>query len=262
MIPGPLDSGPAPDLTYALFMAAGGAILAASALRDAQRHGVPTGDVLRLFVLSWLAGWAGARVWFVLEHRSLLDGPAWRGILHPGLGGFSSYGGLLSGLAAAAIYAHFAKLPLRKLSDVAARALCFFGVAARLGCFFTGCCYGRPAALPWAVAAAPGTLAARRFGDPVALHPVQLYEAAAVALIAWLASGRPPHFPGATFLRVAASYSLVRLLLDVFRGDFRPAAAGFSLTQWFSLAVLVASIGLLCSPWRNSCLLRAPCSRS
>lgn len=260
MIPGPLDSGPAPALTYALFMAAGGAMLAASALRDAGRHGVAAGDVLRLFVFSWLAGWAGARVWFVVEHRRLLDGPAWRWILHPGLGGFSSYGGLLSGLAAAAIYAHLAKLPLRKLSDVAARSLCFFGVAARLGCFFAGCCYGRPAALPWAVAAAPGSLAARRFGDSVSLHPVQLYEAAAVALIARLACGRPPHLPGATFLRVAASYSLVRLLLDVFRGDVRPAAAGLSVTQWFSLAVLVVSIGLSWTLWRNSCL--APYSRS
>ncbi|MCS6953932.1 MAG: prolipoprotein diacylglyceryl transferase [Bryobacteraceae bacterium] len=247
----PLDSGLSPATAWALFMAAGGAMLATWGLRDAPRHGVSREHVLALFLLSWLAGWAGARVWFVIEHRELLREPLWRWILHPSLGGFSSYGGLLSGLAAAGVYARSAKLPLRKLADTAARGLCFFGVAARLGCFFAGCCYGRPTALPWAVSAAPGTLAARRFGDFAALHPVQLYEAAAVVLIGWLAAARPASFAGATFLRVAASYSAVRLFVDALRGDAHLIAGGLPSNQWISLMILALSAGLLWAARRD-----------
>ena len=50
----------------------------------------------------------------------------------------------------------------------------------RIGCFLVGDDYGRPSDLPWAVAFPEG-----RPPTSVPVHPTQLYEAAALAVIAW-----------------------------------------------------------------------------
>ncbi len=246
----PLLAGPSGAVTpvYPLLMAVGGFLLGIATVRAGDRCRVRRDRILGLFLVAWLAGWAGARLWYVVEHRQYLESSLGRWVLDPAFGGFSSYGGLLAGLAAGALYGCLMRLPLRRLADAVAPGLCLFGVAARFGCFFAGCCHGRPAALPWAVSAAPGSPAARRFGEGATLHPTQLYEAAAVALIGWFAARRPSEFPGGTFLRVAASYSLARLLLDRFRGDARADGALLSVSQWTSLAVLAVAAALM---WRG-----------
>jgi phosphatidylglycerol:prolipoprotein diacylglycerol transferase len=222
-------------------MALGGLLLGAAILQAGARCQARRDLLLGLFLVSWLAGWAGARLWFVAEHRHYLQGSFGRWVFDPSFGGFSSYGGLLAGLAAGALYGLLTGLPVRRLADSAALGLCLFGVAARFGCFFAGCCHGRPTSLPWAVRAEPGTPAARRFGDYAAVHPTQLYEAAAVALIGGFAARRFSAVPGGTFLRVAASYSLARLWLDPLRGDARGQGAGLSATQWAGLVVLAVA---------------------
>ncbi|HXG35289.1 MAG TPA: prolipoprotein diacylglyceryl transferase family protein [Bryobacteraceae bacterium] len=243
---------------YAPLMALGGFLLGIVAVRAGERCQVRRDHVLGLFLVAWLAGWAGARLWFVVEHRQYLESSLGRWVLDPAFGGFSSYGGLLAGLAGGALYGHLMRLPLRRLADAVAPGLCLFGVAARFGCFFAGCCHGRPAALPWAVSAAPGSPAARRFGDGATLHPAQLYEAAAVALIGWFAARRPSEVSGGTFLRVAASYCLARLLLDRFRGDARADGDVLSVAQWTSLAVLAVAAALM---WRGRSAWRGAGSR-
>jgi phosphatidylglycerol---prolipoprotein diacylglyceryl transferase len=51
----------------------------------------------------------------------------------------------------------------------------------RIGCFLVGDDYGRPSDLPWAVAFPEGLPP-----TTVPVHPTQLYEAAALAALAWL----------------------------------------------------------------------------
>jgi len=102
----------------------------------------------------------------------------------------------------------------------------------RFGCFFAGCCWGRPCDLPWAVTfpshgAGPGT------GVPVGvpLHPTQLYEAGAeillcVGLCWWLLHRRA--FIGQVALVYLASYAIVRGVLEHFRADYRGALGPLS----------------------------------
>ena len=63
----------------------------------------------------------------------------------------------------------------------AAPALAIGHAIGRLGCFMVGDDYGRPSDLPWAVAFPEG-----RPPTSVPVHPTQLYEAAALVVIAWL----------------------------------------------------------------------------
>ena len=57
-------------------------------------------------------------------------------------------------------------------------------VVGRLGCFLAGCCYGTETTVPWGVVFT-NPLALENVGTPldVPLHPTQLYEAGAEALI-------------------------------------------------------------------------------
>ncbi len=113
-----------------------------------------------------------------------------------------------------------------------ARAADYFAVAVpmghaigRVGCFFAGCCHGRPP------------------------HPVQLYEAAGLALIAWSCSGalagveagaRPV---GSAFRCYALFYGLLRLMLDPLRGDGRPERwLGLSHQQGLALAIIALAV--------------------
>ena len=84
----------------------------------------------------------------------------------------------------------------------------------------------------------------------VPLHPAQLYEAAATALVAaWLyARSRRPHGEGEILGWYLALYSAARFLIEFFREHQQPPpveAAPLTWTQWIALALCAAGIGLL-----------------
>ena len=62
----------------------------------------------------------------------------------------------------------------------AAPALAVGHAIGRIGCFLVGDDYGRPSDLPWSVAFPEGLPP-----TSVRVHPTQLYEAAALAVVAW-----------------------------------------------------------------------------
>jgi len=230
--------------SYAVLMAAGACLFMLLAARNADRLGLPWRGTLRLLVVAYVAGWLGARLVFVIEHRSLLPGSVWAWLANPSLGGFSSYGGVLVGAACAAVHARFLHLPPLAVLDAGAVGLCLFGIGARLGCFLAGCCHGAPTSLPWGVLFPAGSPASVRYpGMPV--HPSQLYESVALALLATFLALRPSQFPGERFLQLAACYSGARLLLDGLRGDVAAAYWLLDAAQWISVVVLFVSLSLL-----------------
>ncbi len=111
--------------------------------------------------------------------------------------------------------------------DVIAPAVAAFHSIAKTGCFFAGCCYGTECNLPWSVAIA---------GTSVALHPVQLYESAAIAAIGlflfWLFRQKPPiGMIGAAYLSL---YGLDRFLAEFVRADSVAYCGGLSISQYFA----------------------------
>src|SRR5574338_1287705 len=89
-------------------------------------------------------------------------------------GGFA--GGVLAGLAVM----QWKRLPKMAVFAAATPALAVGHAIGRIGCFLVGDDYGRPSNLPWAVAFPQGLPP-----TTVPVHPTQLYEAAALAVIAW-----------------------------------------------------------------------------
>lgn len=112
----------------------------------------------------------------------------------------------------------------------------------RIGCFLGGCCYGKPAGWAPGVVFPAGSLPFERYGS-LPLHPVQLYEAAFLLLLALLLFfwARERAFP-----LYLIGYGAGRFLLEFLRGDDRGCLLpGLSPAQAISLLLIAVGIVLL-----------------
>jgi phosphatidylglycerol:prolipoprotein diacylglycerol transferase len=96
-------------------------------------------------------------------------------------GGLSWFGGLMGGVGTGLWMLHRRGVPLVPALASATPALAVGHAIGRIGCCLVGDDYGRPSDLPWAVAFPEG-----RPPTVLRVHPTQLYEAAALAVIAWI----------------------------------------------------------------------------
>jgi phosphatidylglycerol:prolipoprotein diacylglycerol transferase len=135
------------------------------------------------------------------------------------------------------------------MCDIFAPAIALGHVVGRLGCYFAGCCYGRPTSLPWGITF-HDPFAASYVGTPlgVPLHPTQLYEAGAELLILGVLlfaekKGRP--FAGRTFWAYMLLYAVSRFVIEIFRGDERGMIIGLSTSQFISVVLAPLSIAML-----------------
>jgi len=215
--------------------------------RQAKREGLDSGRITDMAVFVLIAGLLGAKLLLlVLEWRTYARNPLdllWSG------GVF--YGGLLGGVLVAWWYARRHRLPGWRTADVLAPGVAVGQAIGRLGCFAAGCCWGKPAQVPWAVTFTD-LYAARAVGTPLdnPLHPSQIYESAAAFLIfvflLWLAPRK--RFAGQVVLAYIACYSVVRFALEFLRGDpdrgtwFRGV---LSTSQLIALALFLGAALLL-----------------
>lgn len=138
----------------------------------------------------------GARLLNVVLYGS----PAER-LLDASFGSFTLYGGIILGAGAAFLLMKALRLPVWRYFDALA-PVCGLSIAvARVGCILTGCCFGVPTGLPWAVTPPYGSAAhsfqletgqigKTVFGlpePPLPVHPTQAYELAAALLAAAVA---------------------------------------------------------------------------
>ncbi|MBM4246780.1 MAG: prolipoprotein diacylglyceryl transferase, partial [Deltaproteobacteria bacterium] len=140
--------------------------------------------------------------------------------------GFVFFGGLIGAGVAGLAFARVRDKSFWRGADYFAVAVPLGHAIGRVGCFVHGCCHGVPP------------------------HPVQLYESAGLALIAWscsravaaVESGAAPR--GSAFRRYLMLYGLLRLALDPLRGDGRPERfLGFvSHQQGIALAVVAVAL--------------------
>jgi phosphatidylglycerol---prolipoprotein diacylglyceryl transferase len=159
------------------------------------------------------------------------------------------YGGLIVAVLVAMFYMWRHRMPVWPVSDVFAPGIALGHVIGRLGCFFAGCCYGRPTDVPWAVVFR-SEYTHREVGTPInePLHPTQLYEAGAELLILGVLlvlekRGRP--YPGRTFWAYMLLYGISRFVIEFYRGDIRGTILTFSTSQFVSLIIVPVSIVML-----------------
>jgi phosphatidylglycerol---prolipoprotein diacylglyceryl transferase len=243
---------------YGLMIAIGVLLGSLVAKREARRRGLQALDEYFLWVAMALAvaGFLGGKlvyVWTEGEWPESLEREAIATFMRQG---FVFYGMLIATVATLVLALKRLKLPLRESFDTLALGTPLAHAFGRLGCFMAGCCYGCAADLPWAVTFTEG-----QGLNGVALHPVQLYEAAAELLVfVWLYRSVRPRatFPGQVTLSYLCAYAVIRIGTELLRGDGNPLAwswssaaptagsapAGITLSQATSLAILAVCVPL------------------
>ncbi len=159
------------------------------------------------------------------------------------------YGGLIAAVVVALWYLRHYRMPMWTVTDVFAPGIALGHVVGRMGCFFAGCCFGRPTGVAWAITF-HDTFAARNVGTPlnVPVHPTQLYEASAELLILGLllASERQGRqFPGRTFWLYMFLYGVSRFVIEFYRGDERGMIGMLSTSQFVSVILVPLAIVML-----------------
>lgn len=214
--------------------------------RELLRSGLPE-SLTDAGVWGLFGGMAGAKLLWVAEH--LGDAPALSLLFSRG--GLSWYGGFAGGLGLGLVAIRRQRQPIVPVLAAAAPALAVGHLLGRIGCFLVGDDYGRPSDLPWAIAFPEGLPP-----TVVPVHPTQLYEAAALGVLAWaLFRWRRNRLADPTVLgRYLLLAGAIRFVIEFWRVNVR-VALGLSVAHWAALVVMAAGfvflVGYRITPLRS-----------
>lgn len=232
--------------TYGVLLALSFTLAYLESLRRAIKLGEDPKHIENLFLGVILSSILGGRLFHVFfEEPAYYWAHPWS-VFAVWEGGYTLYGALICSIAVVFVYTRIKKLDRLQFADIAAAPTALGIAVGRLGCFFAGCCWGRPTSVPWAVT----------FTNPesftsyknVPVHPTQLYESAACLLIylylVWLFRQRK--YVGQQFYHGLACYSVVRFFIEYFRGD---SYRGFVIPDVLSYSQLISLVILGLSVW-------------
>jgi len=236
--------------TYGLFYAVGFLLALRLAGHLARRDGIEVGRIVDLGIVCLLSGFIGAKLLlYAVDARYYAEHPLEmvRSLRSAGV----FYGGLGLAVLASLWYIRRYRLPLGKVTDLAAPSMALGQAIGRVGCFAAGCCYGKNCALPWAVTFT-NPHAYELTGVPLGLplHPTQLYHALAdfAILFVTLRVLRRRRFAGQVFWTYLLLYSGLRFLVEFWRGDAARGmflAGSLSTSQVISLPLCLLSLLML-----------------
>ena len=235
--------GPLTIHWYGVFVAMGFLFGLWNASRRARHEGIAPEKILDLGPWLIIGTIIGARLFYVLGHwKDEFANKPFTEIFMVQKGGLVFYGGLIGATFLTLAYMVKKKLPVWKFGDVMAPSIAlgyFFG---RFGCLMNGCCYGRPADVPWAI----------RFPRDhethgVTVHPTQIYESmlnvALYAALAWLY--RRKRFDGQIFATYLMCYAVLRSIVEIFRGDYPNYYFGGHITPAHLISIGIFATGLI-----------------
>jgi len=248
MYPQLFEAGPITVYTYGVLLAAAYLFGLQLARVRARARGLDANRVLDLGIYIIIAALIGAKLLLlVTDFRTFSSNP--RELLTLARSGGVFYGGLILAVVVALVYIRRIGLPLWTTCDVFAPGIALGHVIGRFGCLFAGCCYGKETHVPWAITF-HNQFANANVGTPlnVPLHPTQIYEAGAEAIILGILlaterKGRP--YPGRTFWLYMLLYAISRFIIEFFRGDERGAVGMFSTSQFISILLAPLAVVML-----------------
>ena len=170
---------------YGLLGVLGACLGLVCALVRCPSFGLSRDDCAYLYVFGAIGAAAGAKLLYLLprlpqlaaELPLLWESPAafaarWLS------GGLVFYGGLFGGIAGAWLAARYFRADFGAFCPVLVPAVPLMHALGRVGCFFTGCCYGVELDPPWGIPVPAGAV-----GPGGVRFPVQLWEAGAEGVI-------------------------------------------------------------------------------
>ena len=188
------------------------------------------------FLFGTVTGYLSFK-WFYFEWP-------WDVVYGPARVGFTYFGWFLGAVMCVWVYSKIVKIPFWFLLNFHIPSFAVAQALGRIGCFFGGCCYGKPCVSGWGVVFPENSPAWLHYGE-TAIWPVQGMEAVCLLGIFFFLWRVDFHRRSAWYFVL---YPGSRFLLEFLRGDDRGSLLGlpwFSPAQWLSLVLLIFGVGLL-----------------
>ncbi|ACL03465.1 prolipoprotein diacylglyceryl transferase [Desulfatibacillum aliphaticivorans] len=241
-----IQIGPLTLHSYGFMIAVGFLLGMFLASREARLQNEDPERIMDLCFYLVLIGALASRVPYVIFNWHEFAGNP-LDILKIWKGGLVFYGGFIGALG---VFAYFVKkysMDAWKTIDILAPSVALGHAFGRIGCFFAGCCYGRPTDLPWAV-----TFTNQQCLAPLntPLHPTQLYSSLGLfcifALLFFIVRPRKT-FHGQVFWIYILVYAIFRFCIEFLRGDDRGAyfLGLLSPSQTAAVALVVLAVVFL-----------------
>jgi phosphatidylglycerol---prolipoprotein diacylglyceryl transferase len=235
--------GPLYINSYGLMIALAILIFIKVLLSDSRCTGLITHDqLMQGVIIGTIAGLIGARILWVLTNAHELN--YWWEFFEIWNGGLSVLGAIIVLLPVLIVYMKRHGLPVLPVLDIVSTYAALLQGVSRIGCFLSGCCYGKHAFVPWAI-----TYVNPHVNAPlgIALHPTQLYSSlvfCGIFIIMTLVVRKNIFQHGVALCIYLMLSSAERFFIDFFRGD-REFMDGLmtvlSFNQVIALGIMVLS---------------------
>ena len=227
---------------YGILAAAGFLLGFRTAATRAPRAGISGDAVMGLAPWIIIGAVLGARLLYVISYwEEDFAGKPFTAVFNMRTG-LVFYGGLIGASLGTIIYCWKNRIHLWRMSDVMAPSIALGHAFGRVGCFMTGCCWGKECDLPWAV-----HFPADHATGGVGVHPTQLYESGLNLLLyfglAWLFRRR--RFDGQVFAVYLVAYAFLRAFVEMFRGDYQEFYLGGIATPGQTVSILILLAGVV-----------------
>ena len=164
-------------------------------------------------------------------------------------GGFVFYGGLIGGVIGLYVYSKSFNISFKKLCFILIPVVPIFHSIGRIGCLLAGCCHGREYNGFGSITFYNTELAP----TGVPLFPMQIVESICNLIIFIIILLTYKKFKGTnkTIALYAVLYSVVRFVLEFYRGDAVRGIIILSTSQWISIVLFAIGIGLFVYSSKN-----------
>jgi len=209
-----------------------------------SKFGIPKSRVWDVAVWAMIFGIIGARALFVIQHWSYFKNNLAE-IFYLWEGGMTFYG-ILLGVLPVLWFVKKEKWDFWATLDASIPGVTLGIAVGRWGCFFNGCCYGKPTDLPWGVVFPEGSLPYMEFGG-VPIHPSQIYESIGDAFLFIVYLFLLKKF-GKSKVGFVGSIALILTPFVRFLNDFTRAYEpnsyifGLTFNQWIAIFLMIVGV--------------------
>lgn len=213
-------------------------------IKRCKNRGYDEDSAFNIAVICCISGIIGAKVLFlIIELPQVLRDPM--AVLKDFGNGFVIYGGIIFGILAAYIFARFKKWSFLNIFDTAVPLISLAQGFGRIGCFFSGCCYGRET----------DSFIGMEFNNsPFAPHNVHIIPTQLISsignfiifgILLWFDNKKKTK-NGQTGALYLVLYSIGRFIIEIFRDDPRGTVFNtLSSSQFICIFIFLAGVIML-----------------
>jgi phosphatidylglycerol:prolipoprotein diacylglycerol transferase len=246
MLPKLFQLGPVTIHSYGVLLATAFFVGIILAIRQAKKEGIKPDTILDLGLLIILSSLVGGKILEIaINYRYYFKNP--KEIITSLRFGGVYYGGLILAVLISLLYLRWKKLALWQICDIFAPSIALGVAIGRWGCFFAGCCWGKPTTLPWGVTFT-NPYTHQIVGTPlyVPLHPTQIYHSLTnfLIFIVLITMRKKKSYEGQLFWFYILLYSITRFFLEYLRDDPRGFVFGGALSTSQFIGILATALAL------------------